>query len=489
MLTRMDDTPVKEFDESRNNWRADTDPQPEPEDAPAQLTFPAMPLYGTLLASLSAFLYALPRDRIVGLVTSLPLPLAVAAGIGALVALAVACIAVLVLTFGAFMYMYSRAWGKSKGEPETFLDFSSARLKRKWQGRAIPMETMFELYFARKIDFKYDVLDTLRDHRNDFVSFRFNLEHLKFFVTQWIPELLAHTKAQDESQVRDHYDRGNDFYNAFLGRAMVYTSGIRLKATDTLEEMQHQKIDLVCRKVQLKPRDRLLDIGCGWGTLALRAADKWGAEATGVTLSTEQVDWAKERARREGIACPRFLRMDYRDIPKNEKWDKITCLEMAEHVGVKNFNSFLLQVKDMLKDDGLFFLQIAGLRRAWQFEDLIWGLFMAKYVFPGADASAPLGWVIDHLEQCGWEVQTVDTIGCHYAVTLELWYKNWMENKETVEAKYGPRWFRKWEVFLAWSAIIANQGSATCFQITCHKNLNTFNRRTFWSRQLTSSSD
>ena len=95
------------------------------------------------------------------------------------------------------------------------------------------------------------------------------------------------------------------------------------------------------------------------------------AEVTGVTLSTEQVQWAEEVAERRGIAKPRFLRMDYRDIPK-EKFNKITCLEMAEHVGVKNFTTFLLQVRELLEDDGIFFMQIAGLRRMWQFEDLVW---------------------------------------------------------------------------------------------------------------------
>jgi cyclopropane fatty-acyl-phospholipid synthase-like methyltransferase len=135
--------------------------------------------------------------------------------------------------------------------------------------------------------------------------------------------------------------------------------------------------------------------------------------------------------------------MDYRDIPVPEgKWNKITCLEMAEHVGVRYFGTFLKQVHDMLDDDGVFFLQIAGLRKSWQYEDLIWGLFMNKYIFPGADASTPLGFFIDKLEGAGFEVKAVDTIGVHYSATLWRWYRNWMANKEKVVAKYGDRWFR-----------------------------------------------
>lgn len=101
--------------------------------------------------------------------------------------------------------------------------------------------------------------------------------------------------------------------------------------------------------------------------------------------------------------------LDYRDIPL-EKWDKITCFEMAEHVGVKNFQVFLKVVTDRLKDDGIFYLQIAGLRRNWQFEDLIWGLFMNKYIFPGADASTPLAWYIAQCERAGFEVHSTHTV-------------------------------------------------------------------------------
>jgi len=386
-------------------------------------------------------------------------------------------------TFAAYMYTLARLRVPATGEPSKFLTFNKPSLEKKWAGIPIPVETMYEHYFAGDLDFKGDVLETMLNHRRQFVAFRFNLSHIKFFVTQWVPELLAHTKAQDESQVREHYDRGNDFYNAFLGSTMVYTSGIRLSENDSLVDLQYQKIDLVCQKIQLKKGERLLDIGCGWGSLVLQATKNYGAQATGVTLSSEQVKWAEEVASLRGIPCPRFLRMDYRDIPQ-EKFNKITCLEMAEHVGVKNFSTFLLQVRSMLEDDGIFYLQIAGLRRLWQFEDLVWGLFMAKYVFPGADASMPLGWVVNKLEEAGWEILQVDTVGCHYSATLECWYHNWIANKDAVISKYGVRWFRKWEVFLAWSSIIANQGSATCYQITTHKNLNTFNRRRFWDRPL-----
>lgn len=254
-------------------------------------------------------------------------------------------------------------------------------------------------------------------------------------------------RSVDEEQVRDHYDRGDDFYAWFLGPRMIYTSGIisDINKEETLEQLQDNKLAIVCEKIALKADEKLLDIGCGWGTLARFASVNYGAKATGVTLGRNQTAWGNSALRKAGISEEQsnILCMDYRDIPVPEGgYNKITCLEMAEHVGVRHFHGFLKQVHDMLDDDGVFFLQIAGLRKTWQYEDLIWGLFMNKYIFPGADASCPLGWFVDKLEGAGFEVKGIDTIGVHYSATLWRWYRNWMANREKVEAKYGTRWFR-----------------------------------------------
>jgi cyclopropane fatty-acyl-phospholipid synthase-like methyltransferase len=154
---------------------------------------------------------------------------------------------------------------------------------------------------------------------------------------------------------------------------------------------------------------------------------------------------------------------DYRDLMmSNVKYDSISCLEMAEHVGIMNFQPFLQQVKSMLKPNGVFYLQIAGLRR--------WGVFMGKYVFPGADASCPLGFVTSHLERAGWEVNRVNNKGAHYGRTIKMWYDNWLQNEDDVVQVYGSYWFKLWSVFLFWSSLIAKQGSSTIFMITSTKN-------------------
>lgn len=370
---------------------------------------------------------------------------------------------------------------KLPGYPiEKYMTFKDKELAEKYKGDTkINYETFHELYFDNKIDVNGDMLDILED-RHDWANFEFNLSLFKFFLTGMMPEVILHTRSQDEEQVRDHYDRGDDFYSWFLGPRMTYTSGVISDITrlESLEEMQDNKYRIVCEKIDLKPGERLLDLGCGWGTLARFASTQYGAHVTGITLGKNQTKWGNAHLERDGVAGQsKILCMDYRDTPVPEgKYNKITCLEMAEHVGVKNFGSFLAQVYNMLDDDGLFFLQIAGLRKSWQYEDLIWGLFMNKYIFPGADASTPLGFVADKLEGAGFEIVSVDNIGVHYSATLWHWYRNWMGNKDKVIAKYGLKWFRIWEFFLAASVITSRQGGATCFQILLRKNLNTYHR-------------
>ena len=345
---------------------------------------------------------------------------------------------------------------------EHYLHFHREQDRAKYHGKSkIPMETFHEMYFNGAVDFKGDALEIM-EYRHDWANFRFTLSLLRYFLTGMMPEVILHTRSQgtrilyfkihmlttiDEEQVRDHYDRGDDFYGWFLGPRMIYTSGIisDINKEESLEQLQDNKLAVVCEKIGLKSGERLLDIGCGWGTLAKYASVTYGAQATGITLGKNQTAWGNNAFRRAGIeeSQSKILCMDYRDIPVPEgRYNKITCLEMAEHVGVRHFPGFLTQVYDMLDDDGVFFLQIAGLRKCWQYEDLIWGLFMNKYIFPGADASTPLGWFIDQLEGAGFEIKGVDTIGVHYSATLWRWYRNWIANRSKVEAKYGNRWFR-----------------------------------------------
>jgi sphingolipid C9-methyltransferase len=351
----------------------------------------------------------------------------------------------------------------------------------RYKGGKVPITTLIEDYIHERIDIEGDFREFVRE-RGGMVDYKIVAGHLQFLITHFIPEVLIHSQKQDVRVGRAHYDRGNDFFGWFLGPRMVYTSAFFTSPEQTLEQAQDQKMRLVCEKLQLRPGDRYLDIGCGWGTLLATAAKDYGVKATGITVAEKGAAYGEEQIARMGVSeSARILNVDYRDIPR-ETYDKISCLEMAEHVGVKRFQSFMKQIHGLLDDDGLFFLQIAGLRAkkgalGFHPEDLVWGLFMNKYIFPGADASMPLSFVVRHLERAGFEVHSVENIGIHYSLTIARWYERWVAHRAEVVEAYGEWWFRLWQVFLGWSVAIAAQGSSTCFQIVAHKNLDRFPRR------------
>jgi cyclopropane fatty-acyl-phospholipid synthase-like methyltransferase len=356
-----------------------------------------------------------------------------------------------------------------------FVVWKDPRLERRYADRPIPMSTLYEAYFDEALDIPGDIYELLR-HRNLFVRYSLTWQHLRWAVTNFIPEVTIHSKDQDKRIVRWHYDRGNDFFGWFLGERMVYTSGFFQHPGQTLEQAQDNKMNLVCSKLQLKPGERLLDVGCGWGTLVCHAAKIYGVDATGITIAEEQTKFGNLRADAWGVKDrARVLCLDYRDIPP-QKYDKISSLEMVEHVGVKNLVAFFRQIHDLLADDGLFLLQWTGLRRGLRPEDLIWGLFMNKYIFPGADASLPPAGMLKAMEKAGLETHTVENISIHYTWTIRRWHDNWLSNRAAVVAKYGERWFRIWHFFLAWSTIIGAQGNAACFQVVANKNLDKFDR-------------
>lgn len=367
------------------------------------------------------------------------------------------------------------------GKPiEEYLDIKDPDLKAKYNGfNKIPLQIFYDAYFDGKIEVKGDLLDVL-EYRHDWAVFTMTWNLLRYVITVLVPDVVRHNVSQDEEQVRGHYDRGDDFYEWFLGPRMIYTSGVINDITrkETLEELQDNKLALVCHKLELKPTDTLLDIGCGWGTLSAYANKNFGCDVTGVTLGKNQTAFGNDRIAKNGCDSgkARILCQDFRDVDPNKKFSKIVSLEMAEHVGIRRYPQFLEQVYNLLEDDGLFVFQVAGIRTTWQYEDLIWGLFMNKYVFPGADASCALNWVINRLESAGFEVKSIDVLGVHYSATLFRWYENWKTNEEKVKAKYGIKWYRTWLYFLASATIASRQGSASVFQITLHKNLNQFHR-------------
>mmetsp|Transcript_21178 Transcript_21178/g.54683 ORF Transcript_21178/g.54683 Transcript_21178/m.54683 type:complete len:451 (-) Transcript_21178:567-1919(-) len=307
----------------------------------------------------------------------------------------------------------------------------------------------------------------------------FGMEEIKYLIKDLLRHTFFHLDEHNTGNIKEGYDKGNDFFEATLDKeVMVYTSGIYKTGKETLKEAQKYKLDFVADAVELKKGDNVLDIGCGWGRLARHFTDL-GAKVTGVTLSKEQRQWAMDNvgANEEGNpASPQIHLQDAMKLkerpdllPATGTFDAITSLEMAEHVGIKRYQEFLREVHGLLKDDGVFYFQVAGLRRQWRYEDLVWGLFMGEHVFPGADASCAMGWVTSQLERGGFEVQRVHNLGYHYSITLYQWLECWRRHEDYINKNYTPEMYRRWEVFLAWSVRVARQGSSTVFMIAATK--------------------
>jgi cyclopropane fatty-acyl-phospholipid synthase-like methyltransferase len=304
----------------------------------------------------------------------------------------------------------------------------------------------------------------------------FGKHEMNYLIKDLFTHTILHLDTHNEGNIDEGYNKGNDWFEATLGEPMVYTSGIYPKGTEDLKTGQEHKLDFVANAIELKKGDTVLDIGCGWGRLLKHFTEKYGAKAMGITLSSDQRAYGlnlnknNDVGKNEQIHLQDAMKMYTRtDLVPKGGFDKITSLEMAEHVGIRRYQEFLTSVHNLLADDGVFYFQVAGLRRQWRYEDLVWGLFMGEHVFPGADASCPLGWVSTQLERAGFEIQRVHNLGTHYSRTLDQWLQTWRSKKASLIKKYGEKPYRRWEVFLAWSVRVARQGSSTVFMFALTK--------------------
>jgi cyclopropane-fatty-acyl-phospholipid synthase len=269
----------------------------------------------------------------------------------------------------------------------------------------------------------------------------------------------ANPVGRARQNVAHHYDLGNDLYRLFLDKGMQYSCAYFLDESETLEEAQRNKLRLIAAKLNLKPGLKILDIGSGWGALALYLASIEEVEVTGVTLSEEQHALANKRAQQLGLSDRvRFHLCDYREVPGH--YDRIVSVGMFEHVGVRHYPEFFAQANALLADDGVMLLHSIGhmsppgTASPW----------LRKYIFPGAYSPA-LSEVFTAVEQASLWVADVECLRLHYAWTLQHWYRRFEANRAEIAAMYDERFCRMWEFYLLSAEMMFSTGSQLVFQM------------------------
>lgn len=278
--------------------------------------------------------------------------------------------------------------------------------------------------------------------------------------------LTRHSRNRDRKAVEYHYDVSNEFYSLFLDRNMVYSCAYYRDGGELLDAAQVRKLDHILGKLAVKPGERFLDIGCGWGALVLRATKEYGAIATGITLSRNQLDYARERIRAEGLQDRCDVRLcDYRDMPGAGTFDKIASVGMFEHVGLKNLPAYFGAIRSLLRDDGLVLnhgITTSELDNRWM--PLGAGEFIDRYVFP--DGELPhIGLVLREMAAAGLEVTDVESLRRHYARTCHEWADRLEANRERAVRAAGEKRVRIWQIYLAGSAFGFARGWMNVYQV------------------------
>jgi cyclopropane-fatty-acyl-phospholipid synthase len=271
---------------------------------------------------------------------------------------------------------------------------------------------------------------------------------------------------RDRKSVRHHYDVSNRFYGLVLGPSLVYSCAYFGSTEDTLETAQEQKLDLICRKLRLAEGERLLDIGCGWGSLVIHAAARYGVEAVGVTLSRSQAELASARIADAGLERRASVRVaDYREVADGP-YDKVASVGMYEHVGRAELPRYARSVRALLRPGGLFLNH--GITRLYS-EAPGSETFITRYVFPDGELH-PLSDLMSALHGSGFEARDVETLREHYVLTLRRWLANLDRNREEVLDEVGSERERAWRLYMLGSANAFETGEIAVYQVLAAKD-------------------
>jgi cyclopropane-fatty-acyl-phospholipid synthase len=278
------------------------------------------------------------------------------------------------------------------------------------------------------------------------------------------PAVKAHTKTENRAAISFHYDVSNEFYRLWLDEERVYSCAYFTSSDESLDQAQRNKLEHICRKLRLRPGERLLDIGCGWGALACWAARHHGVRAHGITLSRQQFEYTQQRIRAEGLQDQVTVELrDYRDLAGEGVYDKVSSVGMFEHVGLANLATYLATVRRVLRPGGLFLNHgITHDGEGWT--KSVATEFINRYVFPDGQldcvSNIQLG-----MERAGFEIHDVEGLRPHYALTLRHWVRRLEANHEAAQREVGEPTFRVWRLYMAACALEFEAGGTGIYQI------------------------
>ena len=311
-----------------------------------------------------------------------------------------------------------------------------------------------------------DFLNLITNCYDDFISNNKFYKFYEYLSSIFMPFQQINQLVNSKKNVAHHYDINEDLYKLFLDQDMQYSCAYFHNPNMGLDQAQKDKKQHIIKKLQITENMDVLDIGCGWGGMAIEIAKSTGAKVKGITLSENQFKTASERAQKEGLADKvSFALQDYRN--EIEKYDRIVSVGMFEHVGVKYFKTYLSKANDILKENGVFLLHTIGQRG----KPTATSPWIRKYIFPGGYIPS-LSEVMNATQKLNINVTDVEVLRLHYAHTLSKWYQNVIENKDKIINMFDQRFFRMWEFYLLASKYsFVNMGNVV-FQIQIAKNIN-----------------
>ncbi len=377
--------------------------------------------------------------------------------------------------------------GPGAGEPRFVLVFRNPEAVSAMVLGQDPLR-LAEAYFRGDVDIEGDLFAALclKDHLESiqmplrdrlgaaFIALRLRMQnqHAAPGTGEIVPshgsEVRAHSKDENRDAIQFHYDVSNEFYKLWLDRAMVYSCGYFEQPDAGLDEAQQAKLEHICRKLLLRPGERFLDIGCGWGALVIYAAQNYGVYAHGVTLSEKQLSVARQRIAEAGLENRVTVELrDYRDLREESAYDKVASVGMFEHVGLKNLPLYFSSVHRLLKPDGLFLNHgITHVQPGW--ERNVWTQFINRYVFPDGQLDT-ISNIQSVMERSSFEIADVEALRSHYALTLRAWVAR-LEHRHARALEYvSEATYRVWRLYMAACALEFESGNIGIYQVLAGK--------------------